>query len=177
MNPDLYQKASRFAAEAHAGQLVPGTEISYLLHLMQVSAEVLCALSVEPTHDTDLALACSLLHDTLEDTSVSFEQLAEAFGEPVASGVQALTKNSALPKAERMADSLTRILAQPDEIALVKLADRIVNLQKPPALWSPEKIAAYKLEAQMILDMLGYASPNLAARMRAKLAAYPPDVS
>ena len=41
MNPDLYQKVSRFAAEAHAGQLVPGTQVSYLLHLMQVSAEVL----------------------------------------------------------------------------------------------------------------------------------------
>jgi guanosine-3',5'-bis(diphosphate) 3'-pyrophosphohydrolase len=140
---------------------------------MQVSAEVLCALATEPQHDADLALACSLLHDTLEDTSVSFEQLAEAFGEPVAAGVLALTKNSALPKAERMADSLRKILAQPDEIALVKLADRIVNLQKPPALWSDEKIAAYKTEAKGILDALGHASPTLAVRFRAKLAAYP----
>ena len=175
MNPDLYQKASRFAAEAHAGQLVPGTELPYLLHLMQVSAEVLTALALEPERDADLALACALLPDTLEDTPITYEQLSGRFGEPVAAGVLALTKNSALPKAERMPDSLSRILAQPVEVAMVKLADRITNLQKPPAPWSAEKIAAYKAEAETILDALGHASPTLAARFQKKLENYPPN--
>ena len=176
-NPDLFQRASRFAAEAHAGQCVPGTDLPYLLHLMQVAAEVMGALASEPERgaDADLALVCALLHDTLEDTPTSRETIAERFGERAADGVAALTKDDSLPKGERMADSLRRILAQPKEVALVKLADRIVNLQRPPAHWSEAKIAAYKDEARTILDALGDASPHLATRFREKMAAYPPE--
>ncbi|NTU80585.1 MAG: bifunctional (p)ppGpp synthetase/guanosine-3',5'-bis(diphosphate) 3'-pyrophosphohydrolase, partial [Chloroflexales bacterium] len=92
--------------------------------------------------------------------------------QPVADGVLALSKDEALPKDERMPDSLRRIQAQPHAVWLVKLADRIVNMQPPPKHWQGDKIAAYKDEAHAILAALGAASPLLAARLAAKIEAY-----
>ena len=71
-----------------------------------------------------------------------------------------------------MADSLRRILAQPREVQLVKLADRTVNMEPAPPHWSAEKRATYRAQAQEILDALGSASPSLAARLRDKIARY-----
>jgi len=70
--------------------------------------------------------------------------LEDRFGKAVTDGVKALTKNESLPKDRQMSDSLHRIKLQPSEIWAVKLADRITNLQPPPAYWSREKIPNYK---------------------------------
>lgn len=172
---DLYQKALRFAAEAHQSQVFPGTELPYLLHLGMVAMETSAALQAEAQHDANLAVCCALLHDTLEDTATTFEALEAAFGLAVANGVLALTKNSALPKVEQMADSLHRIRQQPSAVWLVKLADRITNLGKPPHYWTSEKIKGYAEEGQMIYEALQPASPFLGKRLAQKLAQYPPS--
>jgi len=169
---DRYTAASRFAATAHVGQTVPGSELPYLLHITLVAMEVSAALRAEPGHDEDLAMSCALLHDTIEDTQVRFEQLEAHFGRPIAEGVLALSKAEALPKDQQMPDSLRRIRAQPREVWLVKLADRIVNMQPPPKHWDGTKIAQYKAEARTILAALGEASPLLAARLAQKIEAY-----
>lgn len=174
-SPDLYQRAIRFAAEAHRGQQVPGTELPYLLHLANVCMEVLTALA-QPSaggRDADLAMQCALLHDTLEDTAVTYEELRTRFGQAVADGVQALTKDERLPdKRRQMLDSLRRIRSQSPEIAMVKLADRITNLQPAPAHWSAAKRRAYREEARLILEQLGGVDPYLEARLAGKVAGY-----
>lgn len=172
-SPDLYLRAARFAAAAHLGQKVPGGELPYLLHVCQVAAEVQRALAVEPYERPDLALACALLHDVVEDTAVTRAAVAAEFGEDVAAGVAALSKDPGLPKDQAMADSLRRIREQPREVWIVKLADRIVNLEPPPHYWKPAKIAAYREEAGVILGALGEASAWLADRLRARIAGYP----
>ncbi len=174
-DPDLYLKALRFAATAHNGQQVPGTDLPYLLHVTSVAGEVMAALLDAKDHslDADLLIVCALLHDTIEDTRVTYADLQAAFGEKVASGVLALSKDPALPdKQRRMSDSLTRIRKQAREIAMVKLADRIVNLQPPPAHWSLEKCRAYRREAQLILEKLQGANEYLEARLGKKIEAY-----
>ena len=173
--PDRYVAALRFAAARHAikGQKVPGTNLPYVVHITSVTAEVI-AVGLG-----DLAVTCALLHDVIEDTAegdpeqaVLEREISAHFGADVAAGVRALTKNDALPKAERMADSLRRIREQPHDVWAVKLADRITNLAPPPAFWKPEKIAAYRAEAIEIADVLGEANAALHARIRAKIAAY-----
>ena len=144
---DNYIKAYRFAAHAHEGQLYPGTEISYIMHLSFVSMEIIGALSIEQCNG-DLAVQCAILHDTIEDTDVTFEQLESEFGLSVADGVWALTKDNNLPKHLQMSDSLQRIKEQPLEIWMVKLADRITNLQAPPHYWKQDKIIQYKEDRQ-----------------------------
>jgi len=167
-----YIKALLFAAYAHNSQRVPGTELPYLAHLTMVSMEVMAALAVEDGLDGNLAIQCALLHDILEDTPVTLEQFMENFGEQVTNGVHALTKNDILPKDEKMADSLARIRQQPREVWMVKLADRITNLQPPPKHWTVEKMQSYQQEARQIYEALHEGSPALAARLKQKIEEY-----
>jgi (p)ppGpp synthase/HD superfamily hydrolase len=159
-SPDRYVEAMRFAAARHAAQKEPGhADLPYLVHVVSVAAEVIAALPVTPLADPDLAVTCALLHDTVEDTETTLDELAARFGPAVAAGVAALTKDTALPKPAQMPDSLRRIRAQPPEIAVVKLADRITNLSAPPHYWTKDKCAAYRAEAVTIADSLGHAAP------------------
>ena len=176
---DAYLSAVNFAARAHRGQRVPGSEDPYLRHVVTVAAEVMAALARrEDVARPDLAVVCALLHDTIEDTATTAGELADRFGPQVAAGVAALSKDPSLQtKAARMDDSLRRIREQPPEVWMVKLADRITNLQAPPSHWPPEKVAAYRVEAQGILERLGPACSVLSARLAAKIAAYPPVAS
>ena len=174
MDPDRYVQALIFAASAHGGQRTPHG-LPYLTHVCSVAAEIVAALQAEPGRDEDLAVSCALLHDVVEDTDATLGQLEVAFGAAVAAGVSALTKDVSLDKPLQMLDSLDRIAAQPPEIAMVKLADRIINLGPPPPRWSESKRLRYRDEADRILDRLGHASPHLARRLRGRIAAYPPD--
>ena len=101
-----------------------------------------------------------------------YDCLKELFGRAVADGVQSLTKHDDLPNYEKMADSLALIRQQPKEIWMVKLADRITNLQPPPKHWTTEKMQSYQMEAQQIYDALHGASPFLAARLQQKIDGY-----
>ena len=169
---DAWQAAWRFAAELHNKQQVPGSDLPYLEHLGMVSLEVLGAHAIEPLDDLGLAVMCAILHDAIEDQGLSHAELAARLGKPVADGVLALSKQATLDKSEAMADSLQRIRAQPREVWCVKLADRISNLRKAPAHWTPQKRRAYRAEAQLILDALGSAHRRLAERLAEKIAAY-----
>ena len=170
-SPDTYARALRFAAEAHNAQRVPGSDLPYITHTTSVAAEIL-AVAAKDTFDVDLAVTCALLHDTLEDTSASEDEITRLFGVAVARGVRALSKDTRLPKEEQMADSLARIQQEPREVSMVKLADRITNLAEPPAYWSREKRIKYREEARQILAALGNTSAPLAARLEAKIEAY-----
>ena len=169
-----YLDALRFAAEAHAGQTVPGTNLPYVIHPASVAMEVIAALREEPACDQELAVRCALLHDVVEDTQATVEQLQATFGPGVASGVSALSKDKALPKERQMEDSLRRIREQPREVWMVKMADRITNLQPPPQHWSREKVSSYRDEATVILASLKDASRVLATRLAQKIEDYPP---
>lgn len=172
-NPDRYLSAWRFAAWAHLGQTAPGSPLPYLTHIGGVAMEVMSAIAASPVDRPDLAVLCALLHDVLEDTQAAYSTLVSEFGKDVADGVSALTKNpSAGDKTRQMEDSLDRLLAQPVEVRLVKLADRIVNLGPPPAYWSREKIARYRLEARRIHERIGNAHPVLGPRLDQKIMEY-----
>ncbi|MBF0613182.1 MAG: bifunctional (p)ppGpp synthetase/guanosine-3',5'-bis(diphosphate) 3'-pyrophosphohydrolase [Magnetococcales bacterium] len=166
---DKYRLALNFAAHAHHGQTMPGSKHPYLVHLVLVAMEVQAALQVEAGWDGDLAIQCALLHDTLEDTQTTLQQVQEVFGLAVAEGVLALTKREDLPKEQAMADSLQRIQMQPKEIWLVKLADRIVNLSSTRPCWSPEKNRFYRDEGWLIYQALAPATPYLAERLQQKI--------
>ena len=170
---EKYIRALKFAAEAHNGQTVPGSDLPYIVHLTMVAMEVIAALAHEDGLDGDLAVQCALLHDVIEDAGISYEKLAAEFGSEVAQGVLALSKNDDLEsKQEQMQDSLLRVKEQPREIWMVKLADRIINLQPPPMHWDAEKIERYREEGRAILNELGKACVYLAERLDLKISKY-----
>ncbi|MCP4428627.1 MAG: bifunctional (p)ppGpp synthetase/guanosine-3',5'-bis(diphosphate) 3'-pyrophosphohydrolase [Chloroflexi bacterium] len=177
-SPEAYANAYRFAAEAHDGQLFPGTKLPYIMHLSFVCMEVMAALTQEPEwsdlpfRDGNLAIQCALLHDAIEDTAVTYKDVKVEFGTAIADGVLALTKDKTRPKSQQMADSLRRIREQPREIWLVKLADRVTNLAKPPHYWTRAKKESYQQEARQIHAALHDASPALSQRLLAKIQNY-----
>ena len=169
-NQDLFKRTLDFAAKAHGTQQVPGSGFPYVVHLVKVATEVLRV--ADGSFEVDFAMQCALLHDSVEDAGVDVELLRREFGARVADGVSALTKDESVAKPERMADSLRRIRAQPREVWLVKLADRITNLEPAPAHWSAEKRAAYLAEAKVIGEALGEAHAGLATRIQEKMKIY-----
>jgi guanosine-3',5'-bis(diphosphate) 3'-pyrophosphohydrolase len=112
------------------------------------------------------------LHDTIEDTDTTLEELEEKFGLVVLVCVKALTKDKSLPKEQQMQDSLDRIKKLPKEVWAVKLADRITNMQKPPAKWDIQKKIAYQAEAQIILEALGSGNEYLGKRLDERIKDY-----
>lgn len=135
--------------------------------------EVVAAITAIPVEFPDLSIQCALLHDVIEDTDVTYDQVRSTFGEEVAAGVMSLSKNTNLPtKAEQMEDSLNRILLQPKEVWMVKLADRITNLQPPPHYWNKEKITHYRDEAILIHKHLGASHRLLSERLQQKIYNY-----
>jgi (p)ppGpp synthase/HD superfamily hydrolase len=169
---EKYTRAYWFAAEAHKAQLIPGKDLPYLIHIGLVSMEIIACLNVEKEHDGDLAVQCAILHDVIEDTSIMYPEIEVIFGERVAQGVLALTKDKKIPKERRIQDSLQRIRQQPHEVWMVKLADRISNLAAPPQYWEKEKIVNYREEAIEIYDALYDASHYLSKRLEKKIDEY-----
>lgn len=170
---EIYQKAIRFAGERHLDQKIPSSEASYVVHISNVAMEIMMAYFVCPDFDLNLAVQLALLHDVIEDTDTSFDDVKEMFGERVANGVNALSKNSAIAdKKERMQDSLDRIVVLEREVGMVKLADRITNLQPPPAHWNNDKMARYKKEAELIYDVLKHCNHYLASRLNMLIEKY-----
>jgi len=171
---DKYINAWNFASRVHNGQLVPGGKIPYINHIGLVAMEAMAAVTqTDNINSPDLVVLCALLHDTIEDTPMTAADIEKEFGDEVCRGVQALTKDKNMPsKQDQMADSLRRISAEPKEVWMVKLCDRITNLQPPPSYWDKAKISTYKLEAVAILDALGESSACLASRLSSKIKQY-----
>lgn len=171
-NADEYASALDFAARSHAAQQVPGSGFPYVVHVVKVAAEVMRAYAERADFDARLAVTCALLHDCVEDAGVTHEELTRRFGLEVANGVGALTKDARLEKALRMEDSLARLRSQPGAVQLVKLADRITNLEEPPPDWTADKRRRYRDEARRILEVLGASNDWLARRLEARIGAY-----
>ncbi len=187
MEPQLYQLQSRyqkailFAARKHQGQKIPGTDLPYLVHLSNVAMEILIASATLTDFDVPFATTLALLHDTLEDTDTTYEELSAEFGKNIAESVTALTKDPSLEKKEKMIKSLDAIKKLSKEVWMVKIADRITNLQKPPSHWDNDKIYNYWKEAVDIHNHLFISNNYLSLRLGHQIQEYqqyvkiPPD--
>lgn len=174
---DELQHVWHLASRKHDGQKYggegEGEQVEYLNHIGSVAFEIIAASMQDKNMDAGLAIKCALLHDTIEDTDLTYEVIEQQHGTAVAKGVLALTKNASIEsKQEKMIDSLQRIKQQPKEVWAVKLADRIVNLYAPPFYWNNEKRKEYQQEAKLILKELGEGNAYLADRLSKKIEAY-----
>ncbi|MEO1091328.1 MAG: HD domain-containing protein [Pseudomonadota bacterium] len=128
--------ALSFAAHAHANQRRKGaSQEPYVNHLIEVAG-----LVGEATGGADVELvAAALLHDSVEDTPVTLEDLDEHFGPRVAAIVAGASDDMTLPKAERQRRRIERAAGKPDDVKLVKIADVVSNVRAmvnaPPAGW------------------------------------------
>ncbi|NLV19982.1 MAG: bifunctional (p)ppGpp synthetase/guanosine-3',5'-bis(diphosphate) 3'-pyrophosphohydrolase [Bacteroidetes bacterium] len=168
----LYQNAIKFAAERHGSQKVKGSRITYVVHLSNVAMELFVAARNTPGFDLSLAIQAALLHDTIEDTATTRQEIEATFGQDVADAVWALTKDKKLLEDYRLTDSLAKIRQCPKEVWAVKLADRITNLQKPPENWSKDHITEFHYDSVQILEALEGGNQYLEQRLKVKINEY-----
>jgi guanosine-3',5'-bis(diphosphate) 3'-pyrophosphohydrolase len=120
----LVQNAIAFAARAHRHQVRKDGQTPYVSHCVRVMMTVSQVFGI---HDPKV-LAAAMLHDTLEDTTTDFDDLANLFGQEVAGWVAALTKDMRLPEADRERAYVTALIASPWTVMVCKLADIFDNL-------------------------------------------------
>ncbi|MCC7459794.1 MAG: HD domain-containing protein [Proteobacteria bacterium] len=119
---DLVQRAQDFAAERHGFQQY-GKEKPYTFHLGKV-ADVLKRFGITD----EQMLAAAWLHDVVEDTKTSIEEIESNFGPRVADLVFRVTNESGKNRRERHQKTYPKIRASKDAV-LLKLADRIANVE------------------------------------------------
>lgn len=172
-NQESYIKYLTYAALAHGDQKTP-KGLPYLTHITSVTMEVINACEQSKLDETksDFAIACALLHDVIEDTNITYDDLYVKFGYEIADAVEALSKNKNLSKQEQIRDSLERMLTQPYEVQMVKLADRITNLSTPPEHWDNKRIKEYHKESSLIISCLRNCNIYLAKRLEEKIEDY-----
>ncbi len=151
----IWQNAASFAARAHAGQLRKDGETPYIAHLFRVAMTV---RNVFEICDPDI-LAAALLHDTIEDTTVDYDELFDAFGPNIASLVVALTKDKRLKEDRREQAYMNQLLNAPWQARLIKLADVYDNLSDSPNASSMEATSLQK--ARDALQLAGTGEPEL----------------
>jgi GTP diphosphokinase / guanosine-3',5'-bis(diphosphate) 3'-diphosphatase len=160
----LIIKAAHFAADKHRMQRRKDAEASPYINHPLALAHILCSEGGV----TDIsAIIAALLHDTIEDTETSREQIEHEFGASVASIVAEVTDDKSLPKAERKRLQVEKSGAKSREAKLVKLADKISNLRdsaaSPPAGWAADRRKAYYHWAKEVVDALRGVNPVLEA--------------
>jgi len=155
-------QALAFSAHKHRDQRRKDHKASPYINHPIALADVL----VNEAGITDPVTICAaLLHDTIEDTETSTEELLEAFGPEVLSVVLEVTDDKTLDKADRKRAQVEHAAGKSDRAKMVKLADKISNLRdithNPPADWSDQRKREYFDWAKAVVDQLRGANPKL----------------
>lgn len=159
-NPNgLVERAYVFGDKAHrdVGQLRKYTQEPYFTHPIAVAG------LVATVNHTPIMLAASLLHDTVEDTNTSIEEIETHFGVEVATLVGWLTDVSKPEDGNRKARKLidrNHIAQAPAEAQTIKLADLIDN-SKSILAHDPKFAAVYLVEKKAALEVLTKGDPKL----------------
>ena len=137
-------RAVDFAARKHRDQRRKGVASEpYINHLAEVAF-----LVAQTTEGNDLVVViAALLHDTIEDTKTTHEELEREFGQAVAALVTEVTDDKALPKLERKRLQVEGAEAKSKRAKLIKIADKTSNLRSivdsPPVGWDSERQREY----------------------------------
>ena len=137
-------EAASFSARKHRFQTRKGAETEpYINHPLEV-ANILA--NIGGVTDPEILMA-AILHDTIEDTETTAEEITGLFGERVCSMVLEVTDDKSLPKSERKLKQIEHAPHISDGAKQVKLADKISNITdviaNPPHFWSDERRAEY----------------------------------
>lgn len=151
--PKLLLEALDFAARKHRDQRRKDIDASpYINHPITVARLVATVGHIE---DTEI-LAAAVLHDTIEDTETTAEELQLNFGERVRNLVELATDDKTLSKQDRKRLQIDHAKSLPPDAIPIKLADKIANVEdvtnSPPSDWSRERRLEYLDWAEAVVD-------------------------
>ncbi|MCP5160834.1 MAG: HD domain-containing protein [Hahellaceae bacterium] len=157
-------KALAFAAHKHRDQRRKDAGASpYINHPIALADVLVNRGKIEDP----LVICAALLHDTVEDTETTTDELQHEFGHAIASIVLEVTDDKRLPKAERKRLQIEHAPHMSDAAKLVKLADKICNLADisltPPKDWDLPRKQAYFDWARQVVDGVRGIHPELEA--------------
>ena len=159
-------RALDFAARKHAHQRRKGFKAEpYVNHLTEVAL-----LLAEASGGADPALVMAgLLHDTIEDTETTLEELEGAFGADVAALVAEVTDDTTLPREERKRRQVRSAPSRSVRARMIKLADKTANLhsihESPPVGWSSRRKREYVAWAREVAAACGPTNERLEAAL------------
>ena len=171
-------RALEFAAHKHRDQRRKDAQASpYINHPIALAA----VLRNEGGVSDPVVLCAALLHDTIEDTETTADELGALFGERVRDIVVEVTDDKSLPKAERKRLQVVHAPLSSREAKLVKLADKICNLRdvahSPPKHWDMDRRLRYFDWAREVVAGLRGVHPGLEAVFDAALLLRPASVA
>ncbi len=145
----LVLRALTFAAQRHRDQRRRDRHASpFVNHPIEVAT-----LLAEVGAVSDAAtLAAAVLHDVVEDTATTVDEVASVFGAAVAGVVAEVTDDPALPRCERRRLQAAHAAGLSPAARLIKIADKIANLRQMPADWNAERRADYAASACRVVD-------------------------
>ena len=158
----LILRALEFAAHKHRDQRRKDAQASPYINHPIALANVLVR---DGGIDDPVVIAAALLHDTVEDTQTTPQELRQAFGDKVAGIVEEVTDDKNLLKAERKRLQVEHAATISPEAKLVKLADKICNVRDvalhPPAKWDLVRRREYFDWAKAVVDRMRGTHPVL----------------
>jgi guanosine-3',5'-bis(diphosphate) 3'-pyrophosphohydrolase len=148
----LFVKACQFASEKHKEQRRKnklGTP--YINHPLEVANYI---SEVGKIYDV-VPLVSAVLHDTVEDTDTTYEELVTVFGKEIADVVMEVTDDKSLPKVTRKKLQVEHAKVISDNAKLVKMCDKISNVKSTvldPPSWSDEMCIGYGVWSKAVVD-------------------------
>ena len=155
-------QAASFAAKKHTGQTRKGDDAQpYINHPLEV-ANILA--NIGKVEDAEVLIA-AILHDTVEDTKTTAEEITDLFGETVCGYVLEVTDDKSLPKQTRKQLQVEHAPHLSDGAKLIKLGDKISNItdvmNNPPNGWSKERRHEYINWGRNVIEGVRGVNENL----------------
>lgn len=172
-----FVRALEFASRKHSTQRRKDAEASpYINHPISLVS----ILAVDAGIDDPEVLCAALLHDTIEDTDTTHDELAEQFGRAIADIVVEVTDDKKLPKQARKQLQIEHAAALSRAAGLVKFADKIANLRdvadSPPPDWPIQRRQEYFDWAKAVVGGIRDVPPRLLELFNAAYAKRPSSV-
>lgn len=147
---ELYSRALTFATIAHQNQRRKVNNIPYIIHPIGVSNY---AVNIGKIEDINIVVAC-LLHDTVEDTSVTIDDIEAHFGKKIKTIVEQVTDDKNLTQVERKRQQVINVKHKTNEAKIVKMCDTIYNLKDliENPIWCIERVQGYFVWKYLIMQ-------------------------
>lgn len=154
-------QAIEFSAYKHRSQRRKDKNTPYINHPISVARMI---WEIGKIRDVDIIIA-AILHDTVEDTDTTFEELRETFGERVEKLVREVSDDKSLPKETRKRLQVEHAERISDAAKIIKIADKISNMRdlykNPPKGWPLQRKRDYLLWARDVVDKMRGVNPAL----------------
>lgn len=138
MTGTLLSRATALAMRAHEGQMRKEAPVPYLVHPVEV------AIILARHGFSDAVLAAALVHDVVEDTPMTLQEVQDQLGNEVAELVVPVTHDDTLPWEEKKKAYIESVRAASEEVKAISVADKIANARSLLAAYEEQGAAVWK---------------------------------